>query len=316
MTISIVLATYNGEKFIREQIDSILSQSFNDFEVIISDDKSTDDTYSIIEEYSKKDARIKIFQNKTNLGFLKNFEQAMGLCSGDYIACCDQDDIWEQNHLEILLNSIGSNDCIGANSLLVDEQLKSLNKTHSQLLNVYSIPQTSQELFLHECYFNLIQGSASLFKRELLKHVLPFPANIKFHDHWIALNASILNGCKYIPTEILKYRCHPQNITGFQKFHLFHAFQTISKVSHYRSKTYNSQITMLQAISTSKINSTQRAIISDAISFFSNLKHHKHIFSTTVFFIKNYPNITLCPRRKIKLFLYRTINIALFGIML
>ena len=169
---------------------------------------------------------------------------------------------------------------------------------------------------LVECYFNLIQGTASLFKRDLLKQVLPFPANIKFHDHWIALNACIRNGCKYIPTIILKYRCHSHNVTGFQKFSFSNAFQTIKKTSKYRLEMYNSQIAMLQAISSLKMDSSKKIIISDAISFLSNLRDHTHTFTALLYFIRNYSNITLCPRKKIKLFLYRTINIALFGIML
>ncbi len=75
-TISIALATYNGEKFIHKQIDSILSQSIDDFELIVCDDCSLDNTYSILEEYAQQDKRIKIYRNEHNLGFLKNFEKA------------------------------------------------------------------------------------------------------------------------------------------------------------------------------------------------------------------------------------------------
>ena len=91
--ISIAMATYNGELFIREQLDSILTQTLSDWELIVCDDGSTDNTLSILQEYANNDSRIKIYQNETNLGFKRNFEKAIGLCSGEYIALCDQDDI-------------------------------------------------------------------------------------------------------------------------------------------------------------------------------------------------------------------------------
>ena len=86
MLISIALATYNGEKYIREQLDSILSQSYTNFELIICDDHSTDSTIEVIKYYLEKDSRISLYQNKTNNGFLKTFEKILSLCKGIYIA--------------------------------------------------------------------------------------------------------------------------------------------------------------------------------------------------------------------------------------
>ena len=98
--ISVAMATYNGEKFIREQLDSILAQTITDWELIVCDDVSTDSTIAILEEYANKDGRIQIHKNKVNLGFKRNFEKAISLCSGDYIALCDQDDIWKHDKVE------------------------------------------------------------------------------------------------------------------------------------------------------------------------------------------------------------------------
>ncbi len=100
--ISIALATYNGSKFLREQLDSILSQSMTDFEVIVCDDCSTDDTVKILYEYAAKDTRFNIHEHETNLGFKKNFEHILSLCKGEFIAFCDQNDIWEPNHIHTL----------------------------------------------------------------------------------------------------------------------------------------------------------------------------------------------------------------------
>ena len=94
--ISIVMATYNGETYIREQINSILNQTISDFELIICDDCSKDSTVEIIKRYKDKDKRITLVENEKNLGFKKNFEKAISYCKGDFIAFCDQDDIWTE----------------------------------------------------------------------------------------------------------------------------------------------------------------------------------------------------------------------------
>ena len=90
--ISIAMATYNGEKNIKEQIESILNQTLKEFELIICDDASTDNTVPILTSFAEKDKRIKILKNEQNLGFKKNFEKILFHCTGEYIAFCDQDD--------------------------------------------------------------------------------------------------------------------------------------------------------------------------------------------------------------------------------
>ena len=92
--ISIAMTSYNGEKYIREQLDSILTQTYGNFELIICDDRSKDSTVEIIKDYCIKDSRIKLYVNEKNLGFKKNFEKAISLCKGEYIALSDQDDIY------------------------------------------------------------------------------------------------------------------------------------------------------------------------------------------------------------------------------
>lgn len=313
---SIAMVTYNGEKFIREQIDSILKQTLSNFELIICDDCSTDKTYSILQEYAQKDNRIKLFRNNHNLGFLKNFEKALSQCSGDYIACCDQDDIWTANHLEILTTNLGTNDCIGANALIIDEQGFSINKTVKDSLSIEIIPESSNSIFKHECFYNLIQGTACLFKKELLSHILPFPQNIKFHDHWIALNAAIQNGCKYTSEIVLSYRTHKNNVTGFHKFNLFHAIKTAFQSRKIRQQLYEPNITMLKAIQKNKLFPKDLFYINQAIQFYENLASGKNRIHSILFYIKNYNEIALCFRKKWKLFLYRLFCLAIFGIML
>ena len=95
------MATYNGEKYLREQIDSILKQTFKDWKLIMRDDGSKDRTIEILNEYEKKDKRIKVLQdNKGNLGVAKNFEELLKNSSGEYVMFSDQDDYWMENKIE------------------------------------------------------------------------------------------------------------------------------------------------------------------------------------------------------------------------
>lgn len=121
--ISIALAAYNGEKYIREQLDSILAQDYNNWELVICDDNSTDSTVGIINEYLERNNRVRLIRNEQNLVFVKNFEKAIKLCRGEYIALSDQDDIWTSDHLSKLLQELKTNDSIQlvcADAMLVD----------------------------------------------------------------------------------------------------------------------------------------------------------------------------------------------------
>ena len=110
--ISIALCTYNGEKYLREQLDTLVDQTYKNLEIIIVDDCSTDSTMQILEEYAEQYINIKVYQNKKNLGYIKNFEKALSLCLGEYIAMSDQDDSWALNKIEYLVGLIKDNQLI------------------------------------------------------------------------------------------------------------------------------------------------------------------------------------------------------------
>lgn len=312
--ISIALATYNGEKYLKEQLESVLNQSCKDFELIVCDDCSSDNTLDLLHEYAQKDSRIKIFQNDVNLGFKKNFEKILSLCSGEYIAFCDQDDIWHPDHLETLLNNIGDNDCIGANSLIIDENGISQNKTLLEYWPVHRMPKDKEELFQHELYSNVIQGTASLIKSSLLKTALPFPENVRYHDYWLALNAGINNGCKYISTVILDYRRHSNNVSAYQKFSLFSAVRDLYNFSKDKKSFYKESFLLLENLSRKDMSEAHRFKLNKAKSFYQNLSNGKHKFSCLCHYVKNYNTITLSYKRILPLFFYRIFSIVVFGI--
>lgn len=223
------MTTYNGSKYIKEQLDSILDQSFADYELIICDDCSSDDTQLILKKYSKKDSRIKIIFNETNIGFIKNFEQAIKLCTGDYIAFSDQDDIWKKNHLQELVDNIKDNLMICSDSLLFNDKGTICSMKESLTLDF--IPE-QQDMFYYLLFNNFVQGSTSLVKKELFNYVNEFYNNqVFFHDHWLALYAAYLNKLVYLDKQLLLYRQHESNVTNNKKKSFYNLLQKTKKRS-------------------------------------------------------------------------------------
>lgn len=205
--VSIALCTYNGEKHLIAQLETLVNQSYPNLEIIAVDDCSSDNTPLILADYQRRYPYFSVHHNKENLGYVKNFEKAISLCKGDYIALCDQDDIWELNKLEVQLNDIEDHALSYHNSLLVDEAGEPLGKDVSYKLNLYEGKSPYPFLF-----FNCVSGHSLVFHNRILKHILPFnPAY--FHDWWIAIIASEHGGIKLSPGYLVKYRQHATSST-------------------------------------------------------------------------------------------------------
>ena len=212
------MTTYNGEKYLREQIDSILAQTIQDFELVVCDDGSKDSTIEILEEYQHSDKRIKIYKNESNLGFKKNFEKAISLCDGEYIALCDQDDIWSPNHLEILKDAIKEKILACGNAELIDKDGNSLGTTFWEQEAFDSVPSSdlgkAKSILLFRGSY---QGAAMMIKRQIVKTALPIPEKYTFHDSWLALVACFCGGIACVDIPILKYRRIEESVTGMRK---------------------------------------------------------------------------------------------------
>ena len=200
------MATYNGEKYLKEQLNSLVDQTYQNFELLIQDDCSTDKTIEIIETYKNK-LNFHIIKNDYNLGYHKNFELVCKRATGDFIALCDQDDIWKKDKLQLLIDNIKNVTLVYSNSLLVDEKGTTLNMTLSQRLKNTFISGFKPLSFISD---NCVSAHSMLFKKELLTHIFPFPSGI-FFDAWIALNASTLDGILYLDKELVHYRQHDSN---------------------------------------------------------------------------------------------------------
>jgi len=209
--VSIALCTYNGENFLREQLDSLVNQTYTNTEIIIVDDCSKDKTFEILEEYAQKFTFIKVYKNNSNLGYVKNFERALLLCKGDYIALCDQDDIWIEDKIKLQVEGIGDNMLIYHDSEFITDHGNSMNKKMSDIKNMYQ--GQSYKVFL---FFNCVSGHAVLMKKELIKYCLPFPKNI-YYDQWLAYSATNNGGVVYLNKVLVKYRQHVNSETNILK---------------------------------------------------------------------------------------------------
>ena len=223
------MATYNGAKYLQEQIDSILNQTIQDFELVVCDDCSQDETYDILQDYASKDRRIRIYENESNLGFKRNFAKAVALCKGEYIALSDQDDIWMPEHLELLLRAIKNKVLSCGNALLVNGNGESMGMTWREQQAFESVPETDLGKAMSILLFrNPYQGAAMMIKNSLLEYALPIPQTMKYHDTWFAILACFNGGIACFDTPILKYRRIEESVTGLRK-------TKISRFNQYRS---------------------------------------------------------------------------------
>ncbi|MEO7922702.1 MAG: glycosyltransferase family 2 protein [Chitinophagaceae bacterium] len=202
--VSVVLCTYNGAGFLREQIDSILQQSYQSLELIISDDGSTDGTSGILKPYESH-PQVRIFYQPVNLGLTANFGFAATQAKGKWLAFSDQDDVWVDNKIEKLVAAIGEHPLVYSDSLLIDETGKSLHKKLSDLKRMYS-GTDSRVYILYSC----VWGHGMLITRELLEKCLPMPAEIH-HDTWIVYQAFQNGGIVYFDEVLTRYRQHPHS---------------------------------------------------------------------------------------------------------
>ena len=214
--ISIAMATYNGEKFIKEQIKSIQRQIIQDFELVICDDCSNDETCTIIEEFCRSDKRIRLYKNEYSLGFKKNFAKAISLCKGDFIALSDQDDVWYENHLSELCSVLitSGKSLAVCDSDMVDSDCKPLNMTNFNWMSFDRVNASELEMADSiTLWRGMLTGMNMMFTKEFKKILLPMPDGCNYHDVWISLLACFIGGICIINKPLSAYRRHGFNVT-------------------------------------------------------------------------------------------------------
>jgi len=207
LPISVVLCSYNGARFIEEQVQSVLAQTYRIQELIVVDDGSTDNTCIIIEALAQKDHRIRLHRNPVNLGFSANFEKALLLANTETIAIADQDDYWHPEKLERMMHhwradvplmycdSVRFTDRIPLH-LVPNKKNRKLEGTDPKCIAM----------------FNTISGHAMLIRKSLLEKALPIPPKV-YYDWWLAMVAMCNGSVQFLPEILVYQRAHDQNVT-------------------------------------------------------------------------------------------------------
>jgi glycosyltransferase involved in cell wall biosynthesis len=210
-SVSVVLGTYNGEKYLKEQIDSILRQTYTNMELVITDDCSTYGTRSILKEFADKYENVHVYFNETNLGLVQNFEKAVQYAQGEYIAFADQDDIWLPEKIQRLVENIGNNMLIYSDSAYIDADGNLMGKK----LSDYRKWISGKNLYAVESDSIWVAGHAMMFRRELLDLALPFPVSPYIGHHgWMAYIAMLKGTISFVPEALVLYRQHGNNTAG------------------------------------------------------------------------------------------------------
>lgn len=201
LKVSVCIATYNGEKYIKSQLESILSQLSVVDEVIISDDGSEDNTITIIK--SLEDDRIQVYVNSKVKGVVGNFENALLHAKGDYIFLSDQDDIWEPNKVFIIKKELKYKMLVYTNAMVINQ--------NGKIISNFFFKKEPKGSLLKNLLFNFYLGATMAFRKEVLDRALPFPAKIPMHDHWLGIIAQHYYSTKFIDIPLIRYRRHKHN---------------------------------------------------------------------------------------------------------
>ncbi len=222
--ISVALCTYNGEKFIEQQLTSIFEQNFAVHEIIICDDCSTDNTINLINAISKKHPGIiQLHINETTLRIVKNFEKAISLTTGDYIFLCDQDDLWRRDKVKKIISAFEDNpgiEGIFTNAILInDDGQEFCDLTLWQLaMFSYKMVTRFEEFWkTFQTTQNMVTGAAFCFCKSIKGAIFPFPiSTFFFHDEWIALHLAARKTLFCMEETLTYYRIHTNQQVGDQ----------------------------------------------------------------------------------------------------
>lgn len=222
--VDILLSTYNGENYLKEQIDSLLGQTYQSFRLLVRDDGSTDQTVSILERYREKDSRIQLLPVGANLRTCQSFARLMEQATASYIFFCDQDDFWFPSKLEISLKKMKSlEERIGkekplllhSDAVVVNQRLERISPSFWNYAGLHAEKTTRLSRLLAQ---NVVTGCTTLINRALLEASLPIPKEALMHDWWLALVAAGLGQVECLSEATLLYRQHERNVLGAKKY--------------------------------------------------------------------------------------------------
>jgi glycosyltransferase involved in cell wall biosynthesis len=227
MRLSVALCTYNGARYLPDQLQSLASQRRLPDEVVVCDDGSTDDTVAVVRRFAAQAPfDVQLAVNPSNLGFVKNFEEAIRRCTGDLIALADQDDVWHPEKLEVgeqtLLAAPGA-DGVFSDAELVDDRLR---PSGALLWETVGFTEELRERFRAGEAFRVllrrqvVTGATLLFRARVRDFVLPIPGDA-LHDAWIALLLAAVSELRFVERPLMSYRQHTSNQIGARRWNLW-----------------------------------------------------------------------------------------------
>ena len=281
--ISIAMCTYNGEAYLAEQLDSIIYQSRPPDEIVICDDNSTDNTFSILEEYRQKfPDLIRLYRNEANLGPAKNFEKAISLCTKSLIALSDQDDVWRYDKLEKLAQKFQAEPRLGlvfSNAERIDSDGNVLKGDLWQIVGFDR--RTKAAVKSGDSFWALLRrpfvtGCTMMFDTKLREICLPIEVEEPFlHDRWISMVAAASSRVDFLDEMLVAYRQHTSNVAGARKTSLkksFVNFCQLAVLKHAQVVEYTQALNNLERLLTrlasTEIEQDQLFMIQEKTDFF------------------------------------------------
>ena len=241
--VDILLATYNGEKYLREQLDSIINQTYKNIRILINDDCSTDKTKEILKEYEQKDNRIDVKYNEKNVGSIKNFENLLKRVENKYFMLSDQDDYWMEDKVEKSLKKIKEEnvDMVFTDLEPVDENLQTITPSMVRFMGFNKIIHKYNDyrlVFMRNC----VTGCTIISKKELIKKCLPIPDKKPMvHDWWMVLMITQSGKISFLDEPTIKYRQHGNNQLGIYGMKTY-----IKNFDEYREKYINLKLSQFK----------------------------------------------------------------------
>jgi glycosyltransferase involved in cell wall biosynthesis len=286
MNVSVAMCTFNGARFLPEQLASLVEQTRPPDELIICDDSSTDDTGTLLERFTK-DAPfpVHLHYNQVNLGSTKNFEQAIRYCRGEIIALCDQDDVWYPEKIErteALFNARPDVGMVFADAEVVDKDGSPQKQTLWQIIDFGPDLQKlvrSQQAFKVFFKHTVATGATMSFRSNFRDILLPIPGKASvIHDAWIALIISSIAPVEIIESPLIKYRSHPNQQIGARHRELSSHDDEDDRMSILlnsarRKNSYEPEIEKLRALSERLATTKTYLSVADAADLKRKLNH-------------------------------------------
>ena len=274
--IDILLATYNGEKYLKCQLDSILNQTHKNIRILINDDCSTDGTKGILEEYEKKDKRIIVNYNEKNLGYIKNFENLLKRVENKFFMLSDQDDFWMENKVEISLEKLlkDNADLVFTDLEVVDENLNQITPSLVKFMKMNKNIQKHKDyklVFLRNC----VTGCTIISKKELIDKYIPIPEEKPMvHDWWMALIISQIGKLSFLDKPTIKYRQHGKNELG-----IYGMKNYIQDFDEYRKKYIDLKLAQFDIYIKNQKSFENKELIKlseSSVNYLNNIKNKRY----------------------------------------